>query len=420
MAVKLSEYQLKAILNLKNGSVLCGGVGSGKSRTAIGYYLFRVCNGSLNIDDGTDLPFKLYDKLEPMKHPRDLYIITTAKKRDSKEWENECFQFFLGMDDSPFPVKVTIDSWNNIKKYRKIAGAFFVFDEQRVVGSGVWVKSFLDIARKNQWILLSATPGDVWTDYIPVFVANGFYRNKTDFTHQHCVYSRYAKYPKIERYVNEEKLIRCRDSILVPMKDGRETIRHIKNIFVDYDRELYRKVMKDRWDPYENEPIQESGKFVHLLRQVVNSDKSRIEKLDEILKDRKYLIVFYNFNYELDLLREYLDSISYTYSEWNGWKHEPLPNESEGWVYLVQYSAGSEGWNCIKTDTIVFFSQNYSYRVFEQACGRIDRINTPFQDLYYFVFRSAAPIDLAIHRALSQKKKFNEQTFVRKMGGFER
>ena len=410
MGVELSADQLNAIDKMKNGCILCGGVGSGKSRTAIGYYFFRVCQGDIRLNgEGTYIP---------MKYPRDLYIITTAKKRDTFEWDSECAAFIITADrnDSPDRVRVVIDSWNNIKKYEKVAGAFFVFDEQRVVGSGAWVKAFLNISRKNKWVLLSATPGDQWKDYIPVFVANGFYKNKTEFNRTHCVYDQYAKYPKINKYIGEDVLEYHRNSILVMLNDQRITKRHYIDVKVGYDKDLFKTVMKDRWDPYNDEPIQEVGKLYYLLRKVVNSSKERIDALYDILAlpfapegtDKRY-IIFYNFNYELELLRALCKELGYTYSEWNGANHLPIP-DTDQWVYLVQYSAGCEGWNCIETNCIIFFSQSYSYRMTEQAAGRIDRLNTPYKELYYYRLFSTAWIDLAIRSALRSKRDFNEKS----------
>lgn len=401
--VELSDYQIKAILDLKNGSILCGGVGSGKSRTALGYYVFKECEGKMKLNGEGEY--------EEMKKPRDLYIITTAKKRDSLEWEKECAPYVLSGDRtiSHSGVKVVIDSWNNIKKYKDIYGAFFIFDEQRVVGSGAWVKAFLNITRKNHWILLSATPGDQWSDYIPVFIANGFYKNKTEFLNKHAVFSRYTKYPKIDRYIGERELKHNRDSILVHMKDTRDTTRIKHWVVMDYDKELYKMVFVNRWDPYENCPIKEAGKWYYLQRRVVNSDPSRIRKLVEIYEEKGRIIVFYNYNYELEIIRSALSDGGIIYSEWNGQKHEPIPN-TERWVYLVQYTAGCEGWNCIETDTIVFFSQSYSYRTTEQAAGRIDRINTPFKHLHYYYLRSTAFIDMSIYRKLKNKQNFNEDS----------
>lgn len=419
MAIRLFDYQAEAVEEMKNGFILCGGVGSGKSITSLAYYLLKVCQGEIKVEkwkaDGKLKPTQ-YKQYRPMKYPKDLYIITTAKKRDSKEWDAECCNFCLYPDEDAcgnvYGVKVTIDSWNNIKKYQKVYGAFFIFDEQRIVGSGAWVKSFLDIARKNQWMLLSATPGDQWSDYIPVFIANGFYRNKTEFNTRHCVFSRFSKYPKIERYLDERELEKQRDSILVTMKDNRNTVRHEIVVKTEYDRLWYRTVMKDRWDPFENCPIEETGKLLYLLRKVVNTDVSRLEVFGRILEEKKCIVLFYNFDYELEMLKGYLNEIDCPFAEWNGSKHQSLPM-GERWVYLVQYMAGCEGWNCITTDTVVFFSQNYSYRITEQASGRIDRINTPFIDLYYYKLISAAPIDLAIRRALLNKKNFNERSFMK-------
>lgn len=396
--VKLKDYQRKAVSELKNGSVLCGGVGSGKSLTSLFYYWEKECQGKVGIE---------------MKTPKDLYIITTAMKRDKHEWDAECAKVSLCSNcyDNVWGVNVVIDSWNNIKKYQKKYSSFFIFDEQRLVGSGVWVKSFLDIARKNHWILLSATPGDDWSDYIPVFVANGFYKNKTDFSNRHCVYARFSKYPKIERYVGIKVLESNLDKIMVRMKDMRDTIRHEIKIICQYDNKLYKTVSKDRWNPYDNEPIAETGKLCYLLRKVVNSDRSRIKNLSNVLSEcTSKLIVFYNFDYELLIIKEYLDENKYTYSEWNGHKHESIPH-TDKWIYLVQYSAGSEGWNCTDTNVILMFSQNYSYRITEQAFGRIDRIDTPFTDLYCYKFLSDAPIDVAITSALTEKRNFNERNF---------
>ena len=399
----LYDYQMDAVKKMTNGCILNGGVGSGKSRTGL-YYYFKEQGGSINPD------------YVPMKHkPKDLYIITTARKRDDLEWEGELVPFLLSThpDQNVFyGNKVVVDSWNNIKKYSDITGAFFIFDEQRVVGSGAWVKSFLKIARGNDWILLSATPGDTWSDYIPVFIANGFYKNKSEFSREHVVYSRFSKYPKIDRYLNTGRLVRLRDRILVDMDFTRHTIPHHEDVYCRYDISKYKDAIKTRWDPYKNEPIQQASGLCYILRRVVNEDESRQRALLEIFEKHPKMIVFYNFDYELDILKGIYYGNNCEIAEWNGHAHQPIP-QSERWVYLVQYTAGCEGWNCVKTDTIVFYSQNYSYKVMEQASGRIDRLNTPFRDLYYYHLKSRSGIDLAISKALKEKKQFNERKFVK-------
>lgn len=400
--INMYDYQMDAIKNLRNGCILCGGVGSGKSRTSLAYYYLQ--NGG-QVNTNTYVP---------MKDPCDLYIITTARKRDTKEWEGELTPFLMSPnpEQNYYKNKIVIDSWNNIKKYKDTKDAFFIFDEQRVVGNGTWVKSFLKIAKANRWILLSATPGDTWTDYIPVFLANGFYKNRTEFCREHVVYSRFSKYPKIDRYINTGRLIRLRNKILVDMDFKRNTIAHHEDIWCEYDRERYKAAGKDRWDPFKNEPIRDAGSLCYVWRKIVNIDCSRLLKVQEIAKKHPRVIIFYNFDYELELLRSLYYGEDVEIAEWNGHKHQEIPS-SERWVYLVQYTAGCEGWNCIKTDTIIFYSQNYSYKVMEQASGRIDRLNTPFRDLWYYHLKSHSGIDLAISKALTQKKKFNEGKFVK-------
>ena len=450
MADILADYQLDAISRMRNGCILVGGVGSGKSRTSIGYYCQE--------QGGVLYP----DRFVKLKKPKDLYIITTARKRDTKEWEGELTYFLLSTDpeDSLYDHKIVIDSWNNIQKYKDVKDAFFIFDEQRVVGYGAWSKTFIKICKSNNWILLSATPGDTWQDYIPVFVANGFYRNKTEFENEHIVWRRFAKYPQIEKYINTTRLIRLRDRILIDMDFSRPTTAHHEDVYVKYDIQLYKDTSKTRTNPYNqayipyrgkeiagsllvgrdisaeevsknimlrwpytpkngdyvklvNQPILNASELCYTWRKIVNSDVSRQIALLEIFEDHPKMIVFYNFDYERDILLNLYYGEDVEIAEWSGHAHQPIP-ESDSWVYLVQYNAGAEGWNCIKTDTIVFFSQNYSYKMVEQAAGRIDRMNTPFTDLYYYHLKTRSGIDLAISKALKEKKRFNETRYVTK------
>lgn len=403
----LRDCQMEAVNKMKNGCILNGGVGTGKSRTGL-YYYFKENGGSF-IDQS----------FVPMKKPQDLYIITTAMKRDSHEWDSELANYRMSTNpelNTLYPGQsIVVDSWNNIKKYADITGAFFIFDEDRVCGSGAWVKAFLKIAKNNDWIILSATPGDTWSDYIPVFIANGFYKNKTEFIREHVVYSRFTKYPQIDRYLNTGRLVRLRDSILVDIKLERSTVPHHSDVYCKYDIPKYKDVIRNRWDPFKNEPIGQASQLCYILRRIVNEDESRVIALMEILEKTPRAIIFYNFDYERDMLLHLFSDdeyIGFEVAEWSGHAHMPVP-DNKRWVYLVQYTAGCEGWNCIKTDTIIFFSQNYSYKVMEQACGRIDRLNTPFKDLYYYHLKSRSGIDLAISKALDKKKKFNERKFTK-------
>ncbi len=403
--ILLRDYQLDAVNRMKNGCILNGGVGSGKSRTALAYYYIQ--NGG---EIGTDEYVPMNDL------PLDLYIITTARKRDTKEWEGELSPFLLSThsDVNLYKNRVVVDSWNNIGKYVAVKDAFFIFDEQRVVGSGAWVKSFLKIAKSNKWILLSATPGDTWEDYIPVFIANGFYKNRTQFKTEHMVITWVnGKYPKIDRYLNTGRLIRLRNNILINMDFKRLTVSHHEDIYAQYDRAAYKQVSRSRWNPYKNEPIANASELCYVWRKIVNSDETRQTAVLELFEKHPKVIIFYNFDYELDILKKLYYGENVDVAEWNGHKHQPVPI-SDSWVYLVQYNAGAEGWNCVSTDTIIFYSQNYSYKVMAQSAGRIDRLNTPFTDLYYYHIKSKAPIDLGINRALTEKRQFNETSFVRK------
>lgn len=401
MSISLRDYQLEAVRKMKNGCILCGGVGSGKSRTALSYFYLQQGGNETSL---------VGDDYQPMDdvNIQDLYIITTARKRDTLEWGQELIAFLMTTDEKTrvYNHKVVVDSWNNIQKYSDAKDAFFIFDEQRVVGSGAWSKSFLKITKSNNWILLSATPGDTWMDYIPVFVANGFYKNRSAFIREHVVYRWGAKYPQVDRFINTKKLERLKSEIIIYMDFERPTVPHHEDLYLDYDQELYRRIMRERWNPWEDKPLKDAGEMYYAFRKVVNSDESRSVALLELMEDHPKVIIFYNFDYELDILKSLVYPVGTELAEWNGHKHQPVPL-GDKWVYLVQYAAGSEAWNCITTDTIVFYSQNYSYKVMAQAAGRIDRMNTPFKDLYYYHFKSRSYIDRAISRSLAQKRDFN-------------
>jgi len=394
MGVSYMPHQKEAIRKLHSGCILCAPVGTGKSITALGYFFDKVCRGVEWSDEVSR---------GPLMDPRPLYIITTARKRDTREWNAEFDRF--GYD-----VPLVIDSWNNMHKYIGVKGAFFIFDEQRVVGSGKWTREFYKITANNLWILLSATPGDTWMDYIPVFLANGFYRSRSQFLNRHAVFKPFSKFPQVMRWDDVSHLEKLRRSITVTMTLEKHTERHYEEIITGYDRERYRQVAEDRWNPFDEKPVQDISEACRLMRQIVNSDGERLEAVEKLMKDHDKLIIFYNFDYELEALRTLSTLIEV--AEWNGHHHQPIP-KADRWLYLVQYSAGSEGWNCTETDAMIFYSQSYSYKQMEQAAGRIDRMNTPYRDLYYYTLKSRASIDVAIARALKSKRTFNEKNFAK-------
>lgn len=380
---ELLSHQEEVLPKLSSGKVLVGGTGSGKSITALAYFTGL----------STETP---------------IYVITTAKKRDGGEWWDDAMKMSLR---NPMYV----DSWNNIGKYTDINNAFFIFDEQRIVGKGAWVNHFFTIARQqNHWLLLSATPADTWVDLAPLFIANGFYANRTQFDREHVRYVRFAKFPKIDGYLDTPLLEYYRDKLYVEMPFQRSTTRVEHFHSVDFNVEEQRKLFTDRWNFHENKPLKDAGEMMRLLRRSTNSDPSRYEKVKEIMRENPRVIIFYNHNYELEILRCLMTDMDIPLAEWNGHVHQDIP-QGPRWVYIVQYQAGAESWNCITTDTIIFYSLPYSYRNLKQAMGRIDRLNTTYVVLHYHILKSKSIIDRAIWRALNVKKNFQASAFKKRV-----
>ena len=406
MTVTYRPEQIQAVRQLQNGSILAGGVGSGKTLTSLAWYLTSVCNAA-SFKKGGSLAKK------KVKGSPTLYVITTAKKRDSLEWEEEAARLGLSTDPacSFTGSSIVVDSWNNIGKYSDREHAVFFFDEQRASGSGRWVKEFLKITKKNTWLLLSATPGDVWMDYLPVFMAHGFFRTRTEFMEDHVIFDRFVKYPKVKRYIGEAKLQRLRRSILVEMPVEKHTTRARETVYCDYDRDLYKWVVKNRMDPWTEEPLRDAGGVCRILRKVVSDNDWRSAEAKRILSSHERVIVFYNYNYELARILAVAESLGVPTGQWNGHRHDAIPR-GDRWIYICQYTSAAEGWNCIDTDTVLFWSLNYSWRVTEQCEGRIDRLNTPYSRLKYYFLESDSSIDKAVRRSLSSKKVFNERAFV--------
>lgn len=387
----LMDHQKDVLKHLSNGKILWGGVGSGKSIVALAYYM----ENEVGLEN--------------------VYVITTAKKRDSLEWQRDAAKFGIGMDkDSTVAGVLHIDSWNNIGKYVDVKNAFFIFDEQRLVGGGAWVKAFYKIIKNNNaWLLLTATPGDTWMDFIPVFVANGFYKNKTEFVRRHVRYAPFSRFPKIIGYFDVDVLEQYKREVLVAMPYESHTIRKHEDVMVPYDIDLFKTASEKRWNVFEDKPIENVAELFAVLRRIVYSDLRRLEALRGLMEKHPRLIVFYTYNYELDRLRELYDSFSdlYEVAEWNGHVKNAIPT-GDNWVYIVQYTSGAEGWNCTSTDAMVFYSMTYSYKQFEQAQGRIDRLNTAYDHLYYYTLTSNSIVDRAVKKSILAKKDFNERAWA--------
>ena len=209
--------------------------------------------------------------------------------------------------------------------------------------------------------------------------------------------------------------MRNRRQILVPMVYKKVTERKRQLIYSEYNTDNYHKIMKERWNIFEDKPIENASELLQIIRKTVATDPDRKLNAKIMMDAHDRLIIFYNYNYERDVLIEIAEELGKEYFEWNGHAHEDIPDQ-EQWLYFVQYTAGAEGWNCISTNVIMFYSVNYSFRYMEQAEGRIDRINTPYNVLEYYYLTSHSQIEKDILSTVNRKKNFNASAWVERSG----
>lgn len=377
MAVTFKDYQKRAINQMHNGCILCGGVGAGKSLTSLGYI----------------------DKVYPSGT---VYIITPARKRNTGEWFDDIRK--NDMDETRFVV----DSWNNLSKYKDVKDAFFLFDEQKVSGKGTWAKSLIRIAKSNQWILLSATPGDTYDDYATVLIANGFVRNRTTWYDEYCV-TKSQPFFHIVDHKNKDVIDMMIRRIFIKM-DYQSDKKRIERVIPIQARSAgeEKEILMTHKAPGAQMPFTTFAAAIAYVRMNCYDKSKKTEALRKIIEKHKKIIVFYNFLSEkLEIERAAIDA-NVTINFYNGQRHDPIPDTDE-WVYGVQYNSGAEAWNCITTNAMVFYSPNYSYKTMEQAHGRIDRVNSPYECLYYYMLLNELNIDNKVMNALSSKKDFNEK-----------
>ena len=406
----LKPFQENCLERLSTGKVLAADTGAGKSIMSLAWYLSKECASDEHSLKSGAKAWTLYHGSP------DLYIITTPKKRDSEEWESDLSKFNLvkGRNSKEMgEVNIFIDSWNNIKKYTEIKNSVFIFDEQRAVGSGTWAKSFVKIAKQNHWIMLSATPGDTWSDWCPLMIAKGYYPNRTAFFNKHAVYNPYVKYREIIRWDNTDELEYYRSKMLVTCRMEKKTTRHFEEVIADCSNKYeVKRAYKERTNPKTGEPFKSASELCAYTRNIINTDPTRSAVGLKIIQMYDRIIIFYTLTDELEGIKWACNKAGRKMYFYNGEIHDQVPT-GNNWAYIVQYTAGSEAWNCTTCNAMLFWDLTYSYKQFKQATGRIDRLNTPYSDLYYYAIRSYMPLDLAIRRALREKKDFNSRGFLK-------
>lgn len=267
-------------------------------------------------------------------------------------------------------------------------------------------------------ILLSGTPtsGKYERLWSQMHLLGWGIGKKTYYAHYVDVEITPEGYPIIRGYKNVDRLKRkMREYGCVFMKSD-EVLDLPEQNFIDVkvdETKEYKKFKKTSIVTVEDTELVGDTTLTKLLYSRMlcghfNKEKlSAFEDLLESTNDR--LIVFYNFNSELERLKEICEKFDKPTSEVNGAKHDLTNyNDCDNSVTLVQYQAGSMGINLQLSNKIIYFTPPLSSELFEQSKKRIHRIGQNHPCFYY---QLKCGIEEKIYGTLAMRKDYTDKLF---------
>ena len=295
-------------------------------------------------------------------------------------------------------------------------------------------------AKTDYKTILTGTPqSNGYIDYYNQFHFLGYLdMNQTNFKKRYAItqmmqYGAGPIFQEIIGYRNTEELDEMihNHSVFYDRKlDDEELPDEIPVYFPSYPK--YRKISNDKVYEFKDGTLEiydTLGAGVMLQRQLASGyiskggntevlDKSKLDWMRDFLEGYdERVVVFYNYNAELEQLKQLLERLDRPYSEYNGHRKDlrAFQESSEG-VVLANYGSASTGINdFVIASTMVMYSLTTSYIDFEQAKKRIDRIGQTKKPLFYFLIMKGT-IDARVYHSLQEGKDFDERMYAEHEG----
>ena len=362
-----------------------------------------------------------------LDHMRDHYFVTVldlTKKHD--------FEIFI--ERTYFPADQTVGVINYDLVWRKkqlldLTDFTLLLDESSLIqNDGAKRTRFILKLKPSNVILLSGTP------------TGGKYEKL--WTQMHLLGWKITKEMYLSQFVNYEYLD-LMDGRSIPLVTGYKNVERLKRKMKDYGCQFlktdevfdlpqqtfqkimipaskeYKKFKKDRIVEVDGETLVGDTTLTRMLYERILCGQYSEDKLkafvDLVESTDDRLIVFYNFNEELNRMQDALMKISFDYTQRfsvvNG-RLKALSNyeHDEDSITFIQYQAGAMGLNLQKACRMVFFSLPLSSELYEQAKKRIHRIGQKNHCFYYPMIVKGS-IEEKILKTLEQRKDYTEKLF---------
>lgn len=341
-----------------------------------------------------------------------LLIVAPASKINEGGWQRTIDEHYPNIEYDTCTYNMLGKKWSQYKDW------FVIFDEcHRLKNScGVWGKAGYNLTKISAgFILLSATAiPNGWEDSINYFKMFGLAKNKTQFIRNEAITTMDYGYMEILGWKNENKLKNMWKSISRHLsKDEATDLPPLvfENVYFKASA-TYKTIKKDRI--YNDVLYDNQMKLRHGLRLNTNL-KNKIEYIKDFVDSTNdNIIIFYNYDEELKLLKENIDKKTYLC---NG-SIKDYPKKSE-WdsikntVTLANYKSGSEAVEFTYANIIVYFSPTESYTEYYQSYGRCYR-NGQTKKVTAYKFITDNTIEADIYKALDSKQDFNINLWLEK------
>lgn len=390
-------------------------------------------------DTGTGKSYMALEHFRHIVHTRvPLLILGPAAKMRTGDWQRAVEEVWPDPDERPDVSYYSYEKFTRnptTKEYAKngnrgvwrewaalpMASFAVICDEAHRMAnptSGTGKAMFEVSKRAGFFIGLTATPlPNGWISAANYFKVFGFTRNITEFKKRYCEIQTFKGFPEITGYYHEEELKSQWNLISRPLrKEDAIDLPAIVSVPVRVPTPpAYTEVTKSHM--FGDKVLDNPSAYLHALRQ--STLESKLPWLDQFVEGvSSNIVIFYNYVSEREAV---LAMLKKNHKERQVFRVDGevhgLPQRGD-WdtlkrtITLAQYQSGSTGVEMTYADTIVFLSPTYSYTLYHQSVGRIERIG---QEAKMTLYKVCAPatVERDIWLAIKRKTNFSEEMWIK-------